>query len=59
MKLVKDMPKDGQFVAVWEYQKNVWSGIYRWTDGELYEYSNSDDEFDITYGGVNRTAWGL
>lgn len=39
MILVNEMPKSGQFVAVWEHNGNIWSGTYYWDDdGELFEW---------------------
>lgn len=41
MILVNEMPKSGQFVAVWEYNGNIWSGTYYWDDGgDLFEWGD-------------------
>ena len=46
MKQVDEMPTSGQFVAVWEYNGNIWSGVYinqgEWIDVYLIE----DDDFE-------------
>ena len=49
MKQVDEMPKEGQFVAVWEYNGMVWSDVIRHTCNGLLECCNADgDEWDIT-----------
>lgn len=57
MKQVNEMPTTGQFVAVWEYNGQIWSGIYDWQDDYFHEYDNHDDDWARLHG-VNRTAWG-
>lgn len=55
MKEVNEMPKEGQFVAVYSYNGNVWSGTYEWDDdGLITEYCLSDDEFWLV-GGMGDT----
>ena len=39
MILVKEMPTDGHFVAVWEHNSRIWSKTYYWCNGELFEWS--------------------
>lgn len=42
----KKMPLIGQFVAIYAYNGNAWSGTYRWDDdGLVTEYCENDDEF--------------
>lgn len=49
MKQVDEMPKEGQFVAVWECSGMVWSDVIRHTCNGLLERCNSDGgEWDIT-----------
>jgi hypothetical protein len=38
-------PKTGQFVAVWTHGWEVWSGTFRYEDGELFNYEESQDKF--------------
>ncbi len=49
MKASKVMPTDGQFAAVWEYKGNLWSDTFKWVDGRLMRFMNSDDEFSDPY----------
>ena len=46
MKQVDEMPTSGQFVAVWQYNGKIWSGVYinrgEWIDVYLIE----DDDFE-------------
>lgn len=42
MKVTNEMPKEGQFVAVWMYDDRVWSGVHQWIDGELMRYDVDD-----------------
>lgn len=45
MNEVSEMPKEGQFVAVWIYRGKIWSDIFKWKDGKLYYFDNEHDEF--------------
>lgn len=48
----KNMPLIGQFVAVYEYNGEVWSGTYLWDDeGLITEYCFHEDEF-VPVGGM-------
>lgn len=47
MKQVDEMPKQGQFVAVWEYNGKMWSETYKWENEILYIYSSSKDGWRI------------
>lgn len=38
-----EMPKDGQFVAVWEYNGALWSYTLRWSEDQLQIYHSSRD----------------
>lgn len=38
MKQHKEMPTEGQFVAVWSNSLGLWSGVYKWIGGDLNEY---------------------
>lgn len=44
MKVLTEMPKSGQFVAVWEFQGNVWSDTYRYDEHGGLELFVSGDE---------------
>lgn len=56
MKQLTAMPEDGQFVAVYEYNDQVWSGIYLWDDdGLITEYSDFEDGF-YPVGGMGDTG---
>lgn len=50
MILVKEMPTSGQFVAVWEFNGEVWSDRYQWDKGGLMEYDPDSREWYILYG---------
>lgn len=43
MKQVNEMPTEGQFVAMWEYNNKIWSDTFRWVDGSL-KISSKDGE---------------
>lgn len=47
MVLVNEMPKNGQFVAIWKNSKNgdLWCDTLKWKGGVLHEYINDTDEF--------------
>lgn len=47
---LREMPEEGQFVAVWSYQDVVWSDTFRWIDGELTQYKEEDDDFHDVEG---------
>jgi len=40
---VKLMPSKGQFIAVWEYDDNIWCITYKWFGGVLKTYNRKDD----------------
>lgn len=47
MKEVKEIPKTGQFVAIWENENGIWSQAYKWSQkGVLLKYCDYRDEFD-------------
>ena len=51
MKQRKNMPKEGQFVAVYEYNGQVWCGTYLWDDDFLItEYCLYNDDFEPVGG---------
>ena len=43
MILVNEMPKSGQFVAVWEYDGTLYSDSYEWEEDYLVEYNEDQD----------------
>jgi hypothetical protein len=48
---VSAKPTEGQFVAVWMYGGNPWSGTFKWIDGILMEYVEEPDGF-VTHLGT-------
>lgn len=46
IKVPDKCPTTGQFVVVWEYDNQIWSGTYKW-DGSthLYEYTAESNKF--------------
>ena len=57
MKQISNAPLEGQFVAVWVYNNQVWSDVYRWDGVDLWVYTDTTDDFDkLTY--LDTTAWG-
>lgn len=47
MKMIKEMPKEGQFIVIWEYNNKLWSETYEWENNELYHYDSIEDEYII------------
>jgi hypothetical protein len=43
IKLVKNKPKTGQFVASWIHNKNLWNHTFKYINGELHIYDNGGD----------------
>ena len=39
------MPDDGQFIAVWQYNYEVWSATCQWREGVLTAYTSMTDEY--------------
>ena len=54
MKEVKEMPKDQQFVAMWEYNGKIWSDTVCWSyeEEDFLVWSNVDEfykeRFDLS-----------
>ena len=46
MILVSEMPKSGQFVAVWTNESGIWSDSYIWEDGKVLKYNEVDDNWE-------------
>lgn len=46
MKQVKEMPQEGQFVAIWEHEGGLWSCVYQWQHGELFAYNVHPEDYD-------------
>lgn len=44
MKIVDEMPNEGQFIAVWEHRGHIWADELKWIDEELYEYDIEEEE---------------
>lgn len=52
MKELKEMPTNGQFVAIYTYNGEIWSGSYLWDDeGLITEYCLHENEF-VHVGGM-------
>lgn len=45
MREVDSQPTSGQFVAVWAYNGEVWSCVYKADSTGLVEYNSETDEF--------------
>lgn len=45
MKEVKDYPKEGQFVAIWEYDNKIWAEEFKWKNGVLRTYNEKEEKF--------------
>jgi hypothetical protein len=45
MKRANEMPTEGQFLVVWEFNGLPWSSVYRYHDGamERYELAKGDE----------------
>ena len=44
MKVTSEMPKEGQFVAVWGYNDKLWSDTHRWnSNGRLERFHGGED----------------
>lgn len=54
-KIVYEMPSSGQFIMVWEYNKLIWSQVFRFDGNKLQNYISekdlwedaNDDELDF------------
>lgn len=44
---VNEMPKTGQFVAVWIYDNLPWSTTYAWDGANLFQYVEEDEAFEV------------
>jgi len=49
MRITSDIPKEGQFIVIWEYNLDLWSDTVKYVDGELKIYSAETDEFEDSY----------
>lgn len=45
MKIVNEMPTEGQFIRIWIHAGLVWSSTAKWEDGVIYEYDDINDEY--------------
>lgn len=54
MKMLDTMPTSGSFIAVWEYDGQIWSDTYQWQEGVLNRYYDStewvDENWSPEYG---------
>jgi len=58
MREVSEMPEKGQFVAVWEYQGNIWCDTFFWSeDGDLLRFENETDDFEPNHLNVKDNAF--
>ena len=46
MKILDEMPLDGQFVMLWTYEGLLWSDIFRYVNGVLMKYFDEIDDFE-------------
>lgn len=46
MKIVDEMPTEGQFIKVWKYNDMLWSWTLKWEDGTLFLYVDSTEDQD-------------
>ena len=46
IKRVHNQPESGQWVEIWEFENQVWSGVYRQNDGEIERYNHDKDQFE-------------
>ena len=42
------LPESGQFIAVWEFDDELWSAAFRVTTGGLETYNSKDDVWERT-----------
>lgn len=45
MQEIIGMPSKGQFVAVWEYNNEIWSNTVKIEDGKVFVYSEHHDDW--------------
>jgi len=45
MKLLKTLPKSGQFIATWVYNEEIWSSTYKWSGDSILVYNKDVDQF--------------
>lgn len=46
MKVLDEMPKKGQFVAVWFVGGVPFSATLKWVDGQMKSYNHTNDHWD-------------
>ena len=46
MKIVDEMPTEGQFIKVWKFNDMLWSWTLKWEDGVLFLYVDSTEDQD-------------
>ena len=40
-----EMPTEGHFIALWEYQGTLWAGNYQWIKGVLHSLEEGNTEW--------------
>ena len=45
--ITQTKPTSGQFVIVWEYGDNIWSGTFTYIRNTLHQYNNDNDYWDM------------
>ena len=50
MKTTTEMPSEGQFVAVWQWNGSPWASTYRMIDGSPQLYNEFTDEWKDEIG---------
>ena len=53
LKHTKEMPEEGQFVAIYIYNNLLWSDTLRWYAGKLQEYREKEDDWKTLDSLVN------
>lgn len=44
--ILTEMPKSGQFVAIWDYNGLPWASVYRWKGNTLLCYDEDSDGWE-------------
>ena len=50
MKEVQDLPEEGQFVVVWEYNNKIWSDTFKREGEIILNYNGVEDKFEEESG---------
>ena len=47
MRIVNDTPKEGSFLAIWEYDGNIHSSALNWAEDGLEEWEKETSEYEL------------